>query len=190
MTIVHFLRTTIRDCEGAAVSARSRVRRQMLIRHAEGYLELGLPEHALAELARWDDQAETLPDHALYLKGEALRELGKHHEAVGPLSRAAEGAPENIHIWLALGWCYKRIGRLDLAIESLEEALEAKPNEAILHYNLACYWSLAGNKRQSLLFLSQALDLDPNYRDLVGAESDFDNVRGDPAFRALTSVVV
>ena len=64
------------------------------------------------------------------------------------------------------------------------------PQNGLVHYNLACYWSLAGNKRQALLFLAQALDLDPNFRDLVSAESDFDLVRNDPAFRALTSVIV
>ena len=50
-----------------------------------------------------------------------------------------------LSLWLALGWCYKRIGRIDLAIESLEEALSIEPNDALIHYNLACYWSGPGN---------------------------------------------
>jgi Flp pilus assembly protein TadD len=111
-------------------------------------------------------------------------------EAIAPLKQAAEGSPSDMHIWLSLGWCYKRIGRVDMAIESLEEALEAEPNEAIVHYNLACYWSLAGNKRNALLFLSQSFELDPNYRDKVSGESDFDTIRHDPQFQSLTSVIV
>ena len=59
--------------------------------------------------------------------------------------RAVAAEPRNVRIYLALGWCYKRIHRLDLAIETLEEALEIDSNPAlnrgILHYNLACYWS-------------------------------------------------
>ena len=72
-----------------------------------------------------------------------------------------------MHIRLALAWCYKRCRRLDLAIETLEEALEAEPEMAIVHYNLACYWSLAGNPKLAVSFLSQAFELQPDYREHV-----------------------
>ncbi len=148
-----------------------------------------MPRHALEVLARYGDP-ESLPDHALYLQGESLRALDQFREALGPLSRAAQGSPNNVHIWLALGWCYKRTGRIDLAIESLEEALSAEPNDALVNYNLACYWSLAKNKRQALSYLSRAIDLKDDYRNLVAAESDFDPLRSDPAFQALVRVTV
>ena len=51
---------------------------------------------------------------------------------------------------LALGWCYKRTNRLAQAIDSLERALREHPDEALLHYNLACYWSLAANGPKAL----------------------------------------
>ena len=166
----------------------SRIRRQQILRAAEGYLELELPGHALSSLERLNP--EELNNDALHLKGEALRALGRFADAIEPLRRAADGDSSDISIWLSLGWCYKRVGRIDMAIEALEEALEAGPNEAIVHYNLACYWSLASNKRNALLFLRQAFDLDPNYRDKVSDESDFDTIRNDPTFRSLTSVIV
>jgi tetratricopeptide (TPR) repeat protein len=148
-----------------------------------------MAQHALDVLTRLEEQEE-LPSQALYLRGEALRELGYFHEAIEPLTEAAEEAPSNIHVWLALGWCHKRTGRIDLAIEALEEALTVDPDQALVHYNLACYWSLAGNKRQAILFLAQALDLSPDYRDLVAAEADFDPIRNDPGFQSLISVIV
>ena len=46
------------------------------------------------------------------------------------------------------------LGRLDLAIETLQDALDIEPGEAILHYNLACYWSLANNVQLALDFLA------------------------------------
>jgi Flp pilus assembly protein TadD len=171
------------------VSSQDRVRRQQLLLQAEGYLELGMPRHALDVLNRCGDPA-TLPDHALYLKGQCLRELGRYREAIEPLALAAKGDPDNISIWLALGWCYKRTGKLDRAIESLEEALTVDPNEALLHCNLACYWSLAHNKRQALAYLARAFDLQDDYRSLVAGESDFDALRDDPAFQALVRVTV
>lgn len=171
------------------MSSHDRVRRQQLLMQAEGYLELGMARHALDVLDRWGDPA-TLPDHALYLKGQSLRELGRYREAIGPLARAAKGDPRNVSIWLALGWCYKRTGKLDRAIESLEEALVVEPDDALVHYNLACYWSLACNKRQALAYLARAFDLEDEYRSLVAGESDFDAIRDDPAFQALVRVAV
>ncbi len=92
---------------------------------------------------------------------------------------------------MALGWCYKRIGRIDLAIESLEEAKSSKPNLAIIHYNLACYWSLAKNKSRALSeYLAHAFQIDPDYRELVHREHDFDPIRDDPEFRQMTAMMV
>ncbi len=170
-------------------SAHDRIRRQQLLVQAEGYLELGMAEHALGVLDRCDQLAR-LPEHGLYLKGQCLRELGRFREALDPLWQAAQSNPENIGTWLALGWCYKRTGKLDRAIESLEEALSVEPNDALVHYNLACYWALAKNKRQALNYLRKAFDLEEDYRNLVADESDFDPIRDDPAFQTLVRVTV
>ena len=91
---------------------------------------------------------------------------------------------------LALGWCYKRTGQLAKAIEALERAVKIDSSEAILHYNLACYWSLARNRTLALRYLSQALEIDANFRDMISDEPDFNPLRHDPEFIALTSVIV
>jgi hypothetical protein len=72
----------------------------------------------------------------------------------------------------------------------MEKALEYSSNSAILHYNLACYLSLAQRLRRSLGHLSCALTLDPDFRSLVDDEPDFDPIRADPGFVAITSLVV
>jgi Flp pilus assembly protein TadD len=166
------------------VSAQNRIRRDKLHREAEGYLELGMAEQALATLSRIDDPT-TLDANALYLWGESLRALERYEEALIPLRRAAEASPQNLQIRLALGWCYKRTGKLPLAIKALEEALASEPDEPLLRYNLACYCSLSGQKRQALRHLSQALTLSPDYRHLIEEETDFDSLRHDPDFQAL-----
>ena len=166
------------------MDSRTRVRRIKLQREAEGYLELGLSRRALDVLARLGDPAR-LDGHSLYLWGEALRDLDRFEDALVPLGRASEIEPENIHIWIALGWCHKRLGRLDLAIEALEEALAADPDESLIHYNLACYWSLAGNKQRALGYLEQSLSLDSSYARRTAAEPDFDPIRDDPEFQAV-----
>ncbi|OHB74817.1 MAG: hypothetical protein A2W31_10210 [Planctomycetes bacterium RBG_16_64_10] len=165
------------------------IRRRQSVRRAEGYLELGMPRHALETLAPWADPA-SLGGRGLYLRGEALRSLGRHDEAVLWLQHAAEQTPDDIHVLLALGWCYKRTDRVKQAIEVLNRALEIDADAAIVYYNLACYWSLAGDKRRTLKYLAQAIDMDATYRDYVHDEPDFDSVRDDPDFRALTGIIV
>jgi tetratricopeptide (TPR) repeat protein len=118
--------------------------------------------------------------------GEALRELARYEEALLPLERSADLIPDDIHVLLALGWCYKRTGQLAKAIE----ALERDPSEAVRHYNLACYWSLARNRTLALRYLSRALEIDTNFRDMVADEPDFNPLRHDAEFIALTSVIV
>lgn len=166
------------------VSLKKRIRQTKIQRAAEGYLELGMARHALDTLARLGDPAG-FDAPTLYLWGEALRAMERYEEAVEPLRHAARLAPENLHVWFALGWCYKRTGQIHLAIRSLERVLAVDPAEALVHYNLACYWSLAGNKRRALDFLSRALEIDPDYRRLIDAEPDFNPIRSDPQFQAL-----
>jgi len=171
------------------MSPQDRQRRQRVLLQAEGYLELGMAQHALDVLAGTADPAAA-DGQIHYLRGEALRTVERYAEALDALKKAAEAMPDDVHVWLALAWCHKRTDGLDQAIEALEIAVEIDPSEAILHYNLACYWSLARNKEYALDYLSRAFEIDSNYRDLVHDEPDFDPLRKDPGFRSLTTVIV
>lgn len=182
----------------------SRIRRQQLVREAEGYLELAnmfakcwpLPQplrERLAERALETLSRATLTGsnraHVLLLIGQANRVLEKYPEAIEALLRSADQDGENLGVWLALASCYKRIQRLDQAIETLEQALQVDDESAIVHYNLACYWSLSENAATALNYLSVAFELDPRYRERVASEPDFDPIRGDRRFQALMSRV-
>jgi tetratricopeptide (TPR) repeat protein len=158
------------------------------IEEAEGYTELGMQEHALRALQK---RGSLVHDNgrACYLLGEALRELSRYEEALLPLERSADLLPDDVHVLLALGWCYKRTGQLGKAIEALEKAVRIDASEAVLHYNLACYWSLARNRTLALRYLSRALEIDTNVRDMIGDEPDFNPLRHDPEFIQLASVI-
>ena len=182
-----------------------RIRRQQILREAEGYLDLidlfgdqwvlpetirrRLAERSLVALDRLANQFVEGPQ-ALLLRGLALRAAERFAEAIEVLRSAAVAEPSRIEVWLALGWCYKRSARLDLAIESLEQALAVDSRQGIVHYNLACYWSLAGQVSQALRYLSQAVAIESGFRRLTDREPDFDPIRDDPGFQSLTSVVV
>lgn len=159
-----------------------RIRRQLAA--AEGYLSLNLPLRALDILQSQSDWA-TMQFEASFLTGETLRALDRYREALKPLEVAASLRPGDIGTAIALGWCYKRTQRLAQAIDSLVRALRTNPNEAMLHYNLACYWTLANNPAKALQSLAAALEIDPDMRLMVGEETDFDALRNDPEFDRL-----
>ena len=122
----------------------------------------------------------------LYLLGEACARLvATPTPSCVASEKVAELEPENVKVLLALGWCHKRTGRIDRAIAALESALAADSEEPLIRYNLACYHSVAGDKRHALAYLEQALALDPNYRLLIEHEPDFDPLRGDAEFQAI-----
>jgi len=189
----------------ASVLKQRQILKQQSLREAEGYLELlhlngaiihpslsvreFLAHQALAALNRIDDFG-SWSGYSYFLRGQAFRAMDRFQDALEPLKKAAELEREHVSTWLSLGWCYKRCGRIDLAIESLEEGLAVAPQHAILYYNLACYWSLARHVQHAVAYLSRAFDLDPHYRDMVPQETDFDPIRQHPHFQAVNTVVV
>lgn len=178
---------------------------EWFLRRASGYVELGellvngddaLPDSARGVLRRALDELRHLPEEdrlgpaASLLEGEALRAAGEWEAALEPFRRAAAAGGGRLEAWLGLGWCLKRLGDLPAAIVALERGLAAFPRQAILLYNLACYHALAGDVTVAVDRLSQAIALDPRFRDLTGAEHDFDPIRSDPRFVAATTVTV
>lgn len=178
---------------------------EQIFRRASGYIELGellvtgesdpsplaakVLRRALAELDRLPAGRRN-GFEACLLEGEALRALGDWQGAIPFLSRAAGGDVGRLEACLGLGWCWKRLGRIDEAIAALDRGLVRFPSQPILFYNLACYHSLAGNVQAAIDHLTKAIALDGRFRDLTGAERDFDGIRSDPRFVAATHVHV
>ena len=63
------------------MSLHNRIRYQRLLREAEGYLELGLPQLAIQTLEKIDEPG-TFRGIQLYLLGEAFRAQGLFAEAI------------------------------------------------------------------------------------------------------------
>lgn len=177
-----------------------RVQRRQLMRQAEGYLDLimvfddrwpldlslriGMADRSIECL----DQIESPRGHLayiLFLKGQACRASERYEEAIGFLQQANELNPEYLHSFLALAWCQKRVDRIDLAIESMQSAIELDEGSAIAHFNLACYRAITGDVEKAIESLSTALELNPDYRENIADEDDFDSIRNKDPFIAV-----
>jgi tetratricopeptide (TPR) repeat protein len=154
---------------------------------ASGYLDLEMPAHALRAL---DGIAhpEATPYEFYLLRGQALRTAGQFDEAVVALSRARDERPTELDVLMGLAWCYKRTDRLSQAISVMQEAYLAHPKVPVVLYNIACYYSLAGDKAQALSWLGRALRMNTDLRKLIADESDFDPLRNDPDFQYIAGL--
>jgi quercetin dioxygenase-like cupin family protein len=79
-----------------------------------------------------------------------------------------------------------RAQRYAEAADVLREAVERYPESAGLHYNLACFDSLAGAAVETVAGeLGRAIELYPGFRDYAREDADFDPVREHPAVARL-----
>ena len=159
--------------------ATRRARRRMAA--AQGYLMLDLPDQALRELDEIVDGDETTCEYHL-LRGEALRAKSDHRAALDAFRKAHSASPEDLGALMGMAWCFKRIDRIDQSIETMQLAYESHKEVPVVLYNLACYYSLAGEKELALSWLGRALRMDRGFTKLVPKETDFDSLRDDPDF--------
>ncbi|MBS0267062.1 MAG: tetratricopeptide repeat protein [Planctomycetes bacterium] len=166
---------------------KARRRRDRLIDEAQGYRMLGMYDNALESLDRIP-AADRDEFSVLFLRGDLLRSVERHAEALEVLHRAFEQQPADVDLLMALAWCYKRTDQLPRAITAMEQAYQIAPKEPVVLYNLSCYWSLAGDKMQCLSWLGRALRMSSELLSLIDSETDFDSLRHDPDFVKLVNL--
>lgn len=155
------------------------IQKQRAIEAAQGYLMLDLPDAALRRLGLFSNSE--VPAEVEHLRGEAYRLKEDYERALQHFERVAD-SERNLDLLMGMAWCFKRINRLDKAIECMRAAYRASPKVAVVLYNLACYYSLAGEKEEALSWLARAFRMDGSYRKLVAKETDFDPIRNDQDF--------
>lgn len=101
--------------------------------------------------------------------------------------RFLQERPDNIEALIALADAYTKRGRHREGLKIDQRLKQLKPNDPVVHYNLACSYSLLGNALSCLRALKKSLEL--GYRDFSFMEKDPDLafVRNDPRFKELLS---
>ncbi len=166
-------------------------RTRRLLRQAQGYLELNMPQQALETLQRVTPGSFQAQWN--FLLGQAHAQLGEASKAQEHLQRAAELAPSNPEIQLAWAQFLHQRGQSQQAVATLLQLLENHPeaaSQAPLHYLLARAYSLLGKKEPMLWHLSKAVELEPGLRQQIAHEGDFRPFAHDPDFLALFSMTV
>jgi tetratricopeptide (TPR) repeat protein len=94
------------------------------------------------------------------------------------------GQPFRISTWEYSRRAQARVeaGDPEAAVLIMEEVHAERPDDARALYDLACFESLAGRRKDALEHLRQALEADPSLREYVGDDPDLDPIRDDPGF--------
>ncbi|HEU5371809.1 MAG TPA: hypothetical protein VFU51_05415 [Gaiellaceae bacterium] len=73
--------------------------------------------------------------------------------------------------------------RYDDALAAVRDGLEHVPDHAGLHFNYACFATLAGDTSDEVFdHLRRSVELFPPFREQARTDSDFNAVRSDPRF--------
>ena len=107
-----------------------------------------------------------------------------HPEPIEELRRLL-GIWERWHVALASYERYEA-GDYDGALAETDRALERFGENALLHYNRACYASVAGRRDEALESLRRSLELDPDMLEMARNDRDFVSLEHDPEFLRLT----
>jgi tetratricopeptide (TPR) repeat protein len=123
-----------------------------------GWLELGNPAEALAELNQITDSHH--PD-VLELRWRLLSELKRWDEALHVARSLLKAAPERPTGWVHQAYSLRRItdGSVGRAMEALLPAVPKFPEEEIIPYNLSCYSCQLQNLDAARAWLQRACEI-------------------------------
>jgi len=138
---------------------------------AVGYVELGMYADANSELEKIDPFCRAAPEvlavrvaiyHGLK-KWDLMREVTK---------RLAEFQPDDVQWTVSYAYATRRAESIEAAKEILLNAESKFPKEAIIKYNLACYFCQTEEIENAKNYLKKALEIDSSWRITALDDSD------------------
>jgi len=127
---------------------------------AIGFLELGMPEDALAELEQLHgDAADASP--VLHLKVDALLRLQDWAAAAEICLPMLEKEPADPGWWIQAAFAQRRASSVGEAEMILRTALQGHPKHALILYNLACYACVQERFDEACELLEQSFAEEP-----------------------------
>jgi len=124
------------------------------------------------------------------MPGKRLKKLTPQQERdldieIGFLECVVRRDPTYVDALLVLGDSYTRRGRLEDGLKVVEQLVRLRPADALVHYNLACSYSLTAQFVAAAAELNHALDL--GYRDFkwLAKDPDLGKLRKHPLYKKI-----
>lgn len=139
--------------------------------YANGYRELGMFHDALAELSQLPEKLASRLE-TLRMKLAIFFDAADWPAAECVAKEIALREPSDPGSFINLAFATRRSKSIVEAKEILETAAAHFSNEAIIHYNLACYDCMEKDHESAKKRLIQAISLDPIYLNTAKSDED------------------
>jgi len=102
--------------------------------------------------------------------------------------KVLKNCPDFVEALIALGDGYTKSGRYEEGLKIDQRLARLRPDDALIHYNLACSYSLLKMADQGLEALQKAIRLGYRNFRFMKKDSDLDFIREDLRFKELLSL--
>lgn len=161
---------------GKALTAEMKEKKQNAIR----------PDNKIKpEAPRLQALAET---ESLYVHALQKQREGRLEEARELYKKVIQKEPRRIQALNNLGVVHLKLKEYKWAIIRLNDALDIEHNYVDAHYNLACLYAQKNDTKQSLFYLKNAMDYNPEARIWAAKDEDLKNLADLPEFHKILQV--
>ncbi len=144
--------------------------------YAQGYLELGMTNHA-AEALGQIGEAERAATPVLAVWLAVCTERGEWDKAAEIAAVLCQCEPRVAWHWIQWAYATRRSDSLAAARAILMRGVGLHPLEAVFHFNLACYEAQLGHIDDARAFLDTACGLDAKFVELAKSDDDLAPLR-------------
>lgn len=157
---------------------------QSIDTHVEGDAVDAAENQQIAAMSAYERREEAAK---LHKAGRELMEKEDYLKAGVLFKRALTYQENHLSARLSLGVCLLKLGKPEYALVNFNKALEIDKQYAPTYYNLASYYAVTNQPKEAVAKLNQAIKLYPRIKTWLKDDSDFDNIRGDEAFKAIAN---
>ena len=120
-----------------------------------------------------------------YNEGNNLLKQSNFEEAISNYKMALHHNKDFEESYINISTAYLSTKQLDLALKYLNILKSINPSHPLLHYNLACYYSLLGKTAMGMEALKEAIQNGFNDQKTLKSDPDIENLRQSRQFGEL-----
>lgn len=144
-----------------------------------GWLELGLPEDALEELAELNAE-QRLKKQVLELKMFSEMEAYRWNAAADTGRLLCLREPKEPRFFIHAAYCLHETGDTHAARNWLMTGPAELIEDPLFHYNIACYHAVLGSPGQAMSHLNRAFSMDETLKESAREDEDLSDLELPP----------
>lgn len=160
---------------GRPLTLATAIALQHYINAAQGYLELGMTDEALAELARIP-AADRSHEDVAQLHVYILMRARRWDEALDACDLLRRQRPDHSLGFIHGAFCLHELGRTAEAMDLLMQGPASLLREPVYFYNLGCYHAVLGNPEEAQNCLQMSFNMDEKFREIARYDPDLEGV--------------